>query len=209
MSRLALGNLGSFIPSLTQHKLLLILPLLPRAVKSTPVATVLPSEEPPLDQPGWLCGDQCHQVPPSTVASIRLPNERPKSAIPSHAQEFCLSPVAYAVPLSPAQRRCGATRWAGAAAPVSPGPSCICGRPAPREEEESREEVAGGAAGGAGHPGGLVPPHPSPSHPVLVVLQGRVGSPAVLEELGVWRCPRARARGQGTRALALQAGDSR
>lgn len=87
----------------------------------------------------------------------------------------------------------------------SSSPSCICGMPAPREEEEGWEEVAGGAAGGAGCPGGLVPPHLSPSHPVLVVFQRGVGSPAVLEELGVWRCP----RGRGTRALALQGGDSR
>lgn len=77
-----------------------------------------------------------------------------------------------------------------------------------QEEEESREGEAGSALGGSGPPGGLVPLCLSTSHPVLVVLQGGVGSPAVLEELRVWRCPRTLALGWGTCALALQGVDS-
>lgn len=129
---------------------------------------------------------------------------------PGMLRHFASPPLAYAVPPSPVQSHLeiGGPEWAGPAAPLSPGSPCICGMPAPREEEESREEVAGGALGGSGPPGGLVSPCLSPSHPVLVVFQGGVGSLAVLEEFRVRRRPRTCALGWGTCALALQGIDS-
>lgn len=147
--------------------------------------------------------------PPAPWPLLGGPNEHPKSVLPRDARAFCQLPLAYAVPPSPAQSHLeiGAPTWAGPAAPLSPGSPCICGMPAPREEE-SQEEVAGSALGGSGTPGGLVSLCLSPSHPVLVVFQGGVGSLAVLEELGVRWCPRTCALGWGTCALALQGIDS-
>lgn len=52
-ARLALGDLGSFIPSLNQRKLLLILPLVPRAVANVTLAvSAAHTEEAPPDLPG-------------------------------------------------------------------------------------------------------------------------------------------------------------
>lgn len=66
----------------------------------------------------------------------------PNPAIPSDAQEFCLSPVMQCPPPLPE----GDLGLQGGLEQqplcVPPGPSCTSGMPAPREEEEeSMEEV--------------------------------------------------------------------
>lgn len=168
---------------------------------------VLPSEKPSMTLWGLVPSGPLLHHGPCWVAQMSTQSQ----CVPRDTQAFCLHPLAYAVPpsLPKATWRSGAPGWAGPAAPVSPGSSCICEASAPREEEESWEEVAGSALGGSGPPSGLVPPRLRPSHPVLVVFQGRVGSPAVLEELRVRWCPRTCGLGWGTCALALQGIDSR
>lgn len=152
-------------------------------------------EEPPLG-PAWVAWwgsvlQHCGVAPVSTQ-SQRSPGMLRHFACPASLMQ---SPP----PLPKAARRFGAPGWA---APVSPEPSCVHGMPAPREEEEeSREEVVV-VSGRVWTCRRSRAPFLSPSHPVLVVFQGGVGSPAVLEELGVWGCPRG--RGWGTSALALQ-----
>lgn len=142
------------------------------------------------------------------------PNEHPKSVFPGDAQAFRLPPLAYAVFPLPCPKPPGDLGVLGGLDqqppyPQGPPASVGCQLPGEEEEESRGGEVAGGALGGSGPPGGHVPLRLSPSHPVLVVFQGGVGSPAVLEELRVRRRPRTGAVGRGTSALALQGVDSR
>lgn len=96
-ARLALGDLGSFIPSLTQLKPLLILPRVPRAVETPLWRSVLPTEEPP----DGSVGTGAIRSPPALWLLWGGPNEHLKSVFPRDAQAFCLSPLAYAVLPSP------------------------------------------------------------------------------------------------------------
>lgn len=86
-ARLALGDLGSFIPSLSQRKLLFILPLVSRAVANTTLAvSAAHAEGAPPDPPGWLGGDR---TPPALWPPWGGPKEHAKSAFPRDAQAFC------------------------------------------------------------------------------------------------------------------------
>lgn len=182
-ARLALGDLGSFIPSLTQCKPLVILPLAPRAAL---LFRALPT--PP--QHPWVS----------------------QESTPGPCWPFSPPPLLQCPPAQSCREIWGSwvSHTGSTPHPQGPPAPARCQLPGRRRRRAGRKAtVVLMLRGGLGGSGRSCPPRLSPSHPVLVVFQGGVGCPAVLEELRVRWHPRTRALGRGTRALALQGVDSR
>lgn len=159
----------------------------------------------------WLSGDWWCQVPSSPVATVGWPKCTQSLCSPGMLRHFTCPHSPMQCPPSPAQSHLEiwGSRVGHTSSPRIPRVLLHPQDASSQGGGGEQGEVAGSALGGSGPPGGLVSLHLSPSHPVLVVFQGGVGSPAVLEELRVRWCSRTCALGRGTCAFALQGVDSR